>query len=66
MPVIHGMITYIQEPLEIGRRGSMGRRLNGKYVSSVQRTLASGEGVSRVRERCGCGSASNGDKLIKI
>jgi hypothetical protein len=24
-PVIHGMITYIQEPLEIGRRGSVRR-----------------------------------------
>ena len=40
--------------------------LNGKYVSSGQRTLASVEGVSRVRERCECGSVSNGDKLIKI
>jgi hypothetical protein len=59
------MITYIQEPLEIGRRGSMGRHLNGKYVSSGQRTLASVEGVSRVRDKCGCESASNGDKLIK-
>ena len=59
------MITYVQEPLEIGRRGSMERHLNGKYVSSGQRTLASFEGVSRVRERCECGSVSNGDKLIK-
>jgi len=43
----------------------MERHLNGKYVSSGQRTLASFEGVSRVRERCECGSVSNGDKLIK-
>jgi len=43
----------------------MGRRLNGKYVSSGQRILASVEGVNRVRERCGCGSARNGGKLIK-
>jgi len=35
-----------------------------KYVSSGQRTLASVDGVGRIREKCGCGSASNGDKLI--
>ena len=29
------MITYIQEPLEIGRRGSMGRRLNGNTLATV-------------------------------
>jgi len=29
------MITYIQEPLEIGRRGSMGRRLNGNTLAVV-------------------------------
>ena len=34
-PVIHGMITYIQEPLEIGRRGSMERRLNGNTLAVV-------------------------------
>jgi len=34
-PVIHGMITYIQEPLEIGRRGSTGRRLNGNTLAVV-------------------------------
>ena len=34
-PFIHGMITYVQEPLEIGRRGSMGRRLNGNTLASV-------------------------------
>jgi hypothetical protein len=34
-PVIHGMITYIQEPLEIGRRGSMGRCLNGYALAVV-------------------------------
>jgi len=62
------MIMYVQELLEIhcvGRRGSMGRHLNGKYVSSGQRILASVEGVSRVREKCECGTVSNGDKLIK-
>ena len=41
-------------------------RVKWKYVSSGQRTLESVEGVSRLRERCGCGSASNSDKLIKI
>jgi len=50
-PVTRGMITYVQEPLEVGRRGSVGRRLNGKYVSSGQRTLASVEEVSCVREK---------------
>ena len=34
-PVIYGTITYIQEPLEIGRRGSMGRRLNGNTLAAV-------------------------------
>jgi hypothetical protein len=34
-PAIHGMITYIQEPLEIGMRGSMGRRLNGNTLATV-------------------------------
>jgi hypothetical protein len=29
------MITYIQEPLEIGRGGSMGRRLNGNTLAAV-------------------------------
>jgi hypothetical protein len=29
------MITYIQEPLDIGRRGSMGRRLNGYTLAAV-------------------------------
>jgi hypothetical protein len=29
------MITYSQEPLEIGRRGSMGRRLNGNTLAAV-------------------------------
>jgi len=65
VPVTHGMVTYVQESLEIGRMGSMGRHLNGKYVSSGQWILASVEEVGRVRERCECGSASNGDKLIK-
>ena len=36
-----GMLTYVQEPLEISRRGSMGRHLNEKYVSSEQWTLVS-------------------------
>jgi len=43
----------------------MGRHLNGIYVSSGQRTLASVEEVSCIRERCEWGSASDGDKLIK-
>jgi hypothetical protein len=30
------MLMYVQEPVEIERRGSMGRRLNGKKVSSGQ------------------------------
>ena len=34
-PVIHGMITYIEEPLEIGRRGSMGRPLIGNTLAAV-------------------------------
>jgi hypothetical protein len=34
-PVIYGMITYIQEPSEIGRRGSMGRCLNGNMLAVV-------------------------------
>jgi hypothetical protein len=29
-PVMDGMLTYIQGSLDIGRRGSMGRHLNGK------------------------------------
>jgi hypothetical protein len=29
------MITYIQEPLEIGRRGSMGRHLNGNMLAAI-------------------------------
>jgi hypothetical protein len=52
VPVRHGMLTYVQEPLEIGSRGSMGRHLNGKYVSSGQLTLVSVGEVSCVRERC--------------
>jgi hypothetical protein len=34
-PVTHGMITYIQEPLEIGRRGSMGRHFNWNTLAAV-------------------------------
>jgi hypothetical protein len=41
-------------------------RVKWKYVGSGQRTLASVEGVNPVRESCGFGCASNGDKLIKI
>jgi hypothetical protein len=29
------MITYIQEPLELGRRGSVGRHLNGYTLAAV-------------------------------
>jgi len=59
------MLTYVQEPLEISRRANMGRHLNLKYVSSGQRTLVVVEGVNCLRERCECGSVSNGYKLIK-
>jgi hypothetical protein len=34
MPVIHG-ITYVQELLKIGRRGSMGKCLNGNTLAAV-------------------------------
>jgi hypothetical protein len=34
-PVIHGMITYIQEPMKIGRRGSMGKCVNGNTLAAV-------------------------------
>jgi len=34
-PVTLGMVTYVQEPLEIGRRASMGRRLNGNTLAAV-------------------------------
>jgi hypothetical protein len=50
-PVIYGMVTYIQEPLEIGRRGSMGKCLNGNTLAAFNGHLASVEGVkSRTRE----------------
>jgi hypothetical protein len=49
------MITYIQEPLEIGRRGSMGKCLNGNTLAAVNGHLASVEGVSRVRRDVGVG-----------
>jgi hypothetical protein len=39
-PVIYGMITCIQEPLEVGRRGRVGKCLNGN-------TLAAGNGHLR-------------------
>jgi hypothetical protein len=35
VPVTYGMITYVQESLEIGRRGSMGRHLNGNLLAAV-------------------------------
>jgi hypothetical protein len=34
-PVIYGKITYIQEVLEIGTRGSMGKCLNGNTLAAV-------------------------------
>jgi hypothetical protein len=34
-PVIYGMITCIQEPLEIGRRVSVGKCLNGNTLTAV-------------------------------
>jgi hypothetical protein len=37
-PVIYD-VTYIQEPLEIGRRGSMGKCLNGNTLAAVNRHL---------------------------
>jgi hypothetical protein len=33
------MLMYVQEPLEIGRRGSMGRRLNGNTLAAVNGQL---------------------------
>ena len=46
-PVTDGMLTYVQEPLEIGRRGSMGRHLNGKNASSpLREAIAYERGVS--------------------
>jgi hypothetical protein len=36
---MHGMITYVQEPLEMGRRGIMGRRLIGNSLAAVNRHL---------------------------
>jgi hypothetical protein len=67
VPVSYGMITHFQEPLEIGRRSGE-KTFKLIYVSSCQRTLASVEGVSHVRERCGCGCErpGNGNQLIKI
>jgi hypothetical protein len=34
-PVIYGMITYIKKPLETGRRGSVGKCLNGNTLAAV-------------------------------
>jgi hypothetical protein len=34
-PVSYSLITQVQEPLEIGWRGSMGRRLNGNTLAAV-------------------------------
>jgi hypothetical protein len=34
------MIPYIQEPLEIGRRGNIGRRLNGNTLAAVNGHLS--------------------------
>jgi hypothetical protein len=33
------MITYIQEPLQISRTGSMGRRLNGNTLAAANEHL---------------------------
>jgi hypothetical protein len=33
--VIYGMITYIQEPFEIGRRGGVRRHLNGNTLAAI-------------------------------
>jgi hypothetical protein len=32
---MYGMITYIQEPLEIGKRDIMGKCLNGNTLATV-------------------------------
>jgi hypothetical protein len=49
-PVTHGMIRYVQEPLEIGRRGSVGRRLNGNTLAAVNGHLRPlGESVAYER-----------------
>jgi hypothetical protein len=44
----------------------MGKCLNGNTLAAVNGHFASVEGVSHVQERCGCGSAYNGDELLKI
>ena len=52
-PVIHDMITYIQEPLEIGRRGCVGRRLNGNTLAAVNGRLRPlRESVAYERDVC--------------
>jgi hypothetical protein len=55
------MKTCIQEPLEIGRRGRVGKCLNGNRLAAVNGHLRPLR-VSRVRERYGCRSASKGDE----
>jgi hypothetical protein len=44
--------------VEKGQRGRVGRFLNGNALAAVNGHLASVEEGSRIRERCGCGSAS--------
>ena len=34
MPVMDGLSMYVQEPLEIGRRGCTGRDLNEKTLAA--------------------------------
>jgi hypothetical protein len=51
VPVVHGTITYIQKPLEIGRRGSVGRRLNTNTLAAVNGHLRQlRESVAYVRD----------------
>jgi hypothetical protein len=59
--VSYGLIARVREPLAIGRSGVSTFELI--YVGGGQRTLASVEGVSHVRERCESGGPSSVDKL---
>jgi len=43
VPITDCMLTYVQEPLEMSRRGCARRHLNGKYVSSLLRKLVACE-----------------------
>jgi hypothetical protein len=65
-PVIYGVITYIQEPLDIGRRGSMEKCLNGNTLAAVNGHLRPlWESVTYGRD-VGVGVPATVIKLIKI